>query len=132
MLDNTYRSPTSSQFECMKPYKFKNTVKFKKSISVEMICCQMNLIKNMLDEYQKTELLPNNELNLGKNEAFEIIILNAKYKLIEYLGNINPSGKKFDIIKLKKIRKKCLAINDIKFTAITTALIDILLESEHN
>ena len=132
MCNNTYISPTSSQFECMKPYKFKNTEKFKKSISVEMIRCQMNLIKNMLDEQYEIELLPKNKLNLGKTEAFEIIILNAKYKLIEYLGNINPSSKKFDIIKLKKIRKKCLAINDIRFTAITTALIDILLESAHN
>jgi hypothetical protein len=115
-----------------KPYKFNNTAKFKESITFEMIQCQMNLIKGMLDEQYRIEILPKNKLNLGETNAFKTIILNAKYKLIEYLGNINPSSKKSDIKKLKDIRIDCLYMNDEKFTTITTALIDILLESTHN
>jgi len=115
-----------------KPYVFNNTEKFKESISFEMIQCQMNLIKGMLDEQYQIGILPKNKLNLGTIDAFKTIILNAKYKLIEYLGNINPSSKKSDINKLKDIRTDCLYMNDEKFTTITTALIDILLESTHN
>lgn len=115
-----------------KPYVFNNTSKFKESITFEMIESQMNLIKSIINEEGKMELLIKNKLNLDTIDVLKSIILNAKYKLIEYLGNINPSTKKSDINKLKQIKIDCLSINDQKFITITSALIDILLESTNN
>ena len=110
------------------------TKSYKESITYDMIYCQMNLIESMLEEKNKIELIPEyNQEKIIKINAFKTLLTNAKYKLIEYLGNINQSIKKTDINKLKNIKKQCVKINDSndpKFTIITTALIDILLETE--
>ena len=109
-------------------YVFDTSEKFKKSISVSMIECQMNVIKKLYNQISKLCMLDKTQSNLDKIHALQISLLYEKHKIIEYLGNIEPITLFKDFKKIRAIKQQCSKIHDHKFVLITSALIDILFE----
>ncbi len=113
-------------------YTFNSSDKFKKSITISIIECQMNIIKNIENSIRELNLLPKSKFNLEKINGFNVSLLYEKYKIIEFLGNLEPITQYNDFKKIKAIKKECVKNDDAKFVLITSALIDILFEEKTN